>query len=287
MRIPGLWRIKNLISGLRRKVRTTRALRAVRQFPRISAKCPHGLDRPLVITLTSYPPRFSHLGKTLRSLLDQTVETDGVVLWLAHGDVASLPQDVRALEAHGLQIRTCDDVRSYKKLVPALAEDMNRYYVTADDDIYYPPDWLRGLVDAAREHPGAITAWRARLAYLTDTNEFAPYRDWPLASLPSQPGDRRGKLFPTGMGGVLYPPHAFDARVTDQDLFLELAPKGDDIWFYWMARLAGTRHELVGSGSDLLEWPTAQASALYFDNALGEGNDRQISAMQRHFGAVP
>ena len=284
MRIPGRWRLQMAWRALQMRRHYARACKAVSQFPRQGAKLPHGLDRPLVVTLTSYPLRFPYLGKTLRSLLDQTIAADRVILWLAHADIAALPDDVRTLEAHGLEIRGCEDLRSYKKLIPALREDPDRYFVIADDDVYYPPYWLQELVRASREHPGDVIGWRARIANLTASGHFEPYRDWKMAD-PNVRSDLR--VFPTGMGGVLYPPGAFDARVTDEDLFRELAPHGDDIWFYWMSRLAGRNHRIVKRSLDFVEWPTSQSSGLFQDNLLGDGNDRQLAAMETRFGTVP
>lgn len=287
MRIPGLWRTKMALRAMRKQWLQARAHRALRRFPLVRTKRPHGLDRPLIITLTSYPPRFTHLGKTLRSLLDQTVAADGVVLWLAHGDVDALPDDVLALEAHGLEIRACDDLRSYKKLIPALREDPDRYFVTADDDVYYPRDWLAGLVDTARDHPADAIAWRAHEAKLDELGHFRPYSDWHLATHRTVLTDPANRLFPTGVGGILYPPRCFASDIADQDLFMSLAPQGDDIWFFWQARRAGTCYRRVPAGFDIVEWPSTQTVALYADNMLGLGNDRQIAAMSAHYGPVP
>ncbi|NQX93392.1 MAG: hypothetical protein HRT64_00430 [Erythrobacter sp.] len=99
--------------------------------------------------------------------------------------------------------------------------------------------------------------------------------------------DSQSRLFPTGVGGVLYPPGAFDKQVTDENLFMKLAPRGDDIWFFWMARLAGTQQRRTEEWFDLLEWPSSQEVALAADNLHGDGNDRQIRAMEEHFGPVP
>lgn len=247
----------------------------------------HGLDRPLVVTLTSYPPRFPHLGKTLRSLLDQTVMPDNVILWLAHADIDKLPNDVRALEACGLEIRGCDDLRSYKKLIPALREDPNRYFVTADDDVYYPPDWLFDLVGTAIEHPSEVIAFRAHIALLDEDGGFLPYRNWILATDRTRVTDPAHRLFPTGVGGILYPPHCFAEDIDREDLFLSLAPHGDDIWFFWQARAGGTNYRRVATWFDIIEWPSTQGVALYERNMMGDGNDRQIEAMAEHYGPVP
>jgi hypothetical protein len=275
------------LRALASRRRHARAVKAVGRFPLVKSRRPHGLDRPLVVTLTSYPPRFPHLGKTLRSLLDQTVAPDSVVLWLAHADIDALPRDVRALEAYGLEIRGCDDLRSYKKLVPALKEDPDRYFVTADDDVYYPQDWLEGLVEAAREHPSQVVAWRAHIASLDEDGNFRPYREWLLATDRTFLDDPSKRLFPTGVGGILYPPGCFAEDIVQEDLFLSLAPHGDDIWFFWQARAKGTDYRRVPAWFDIVEWPSTQSVALYANNMMGDGNDRQIAAMAAHYGPVP
>jgi hypothetical protein len=112
--------------------------------------CPHGLPGPLIISLTSYPARFSSLHLVLRALLSQSVAADRVILWLDPGDEDLLP---RAARLPGLEIRTCPNWRSYKKIVPTLLEAPEAYIVTADDDIYYRPDWLAGLVAVALPAP--------------------------------------------------------------------------------------------------------------------------------------
>ncbi len=287
MRIPGLWRTRMALRALRKRLQMARAERAVARFPQQRRKQPHDLNAPLVVTLTSYPPRFLHLGKTLRSLLDQTVAADHTILWIAHADMDQLPHDVLALRDHGLEIRACEDLRSYKKLIPAWREDPSRYFVTADDDVYYPPHWLAGLVDTARYYPGNVIACRAHEAPLDSAGVFVPYRDWRLATQREAVVGTEARLFPTGVGGVLYPPDAFAAELDNADLFMRLAPQGDDIWLFWQARAAGTGQRRVSGRFDVLEWPSTQDVALYADNLLGDGNDRQIAAMTAHFGPVP
>jgi hypothetical protein len=254
---------------------------------RSPTKQPHGLNAPLIVTLTSYPPRFAHLSKTLRSLLDQTVAADHTILWIAHADIDRLPHDVLVLRDHGLEICACEDLRSYKKLVPAWREDPARYFVAADDDVYYPPHWLAGLVDTARQYPGNVIAWRAHEAPLDPAGAFTPYRDWRLATHRTAIEGNGVRLFPTGVGGVLYPPCAFAADLDNADLFMRLTPKGDDIWLFWQARAAGTGQRRVAGQFDVLEWPSTQDVALYADNLLGDGNDRKIVPMAAHFEPVP
>lgn len=281
----GLWRIRQWRKRSRERAAVRRAERAVARFPRVRGRRPHGLAYRLVVSLTSYPARYPTLAKTLKSLLDQDIAADRTILWLGHGDVAALPPEVRALEAHGLEIRACEDVRSFTKLIPALHAFPDAGIVTADDDIYYGPGWLAGLVAAARSRPGAIVAHRCHLAFRNPDGSFRPYGEWHMAA-PARADTPDGLLFPTGVGGVLYPPGALDPRVLDAAIFRALCPRADDVWFFWMARLAGTEQHGLGSTAWTIAWDGSQDVALFHQNWLAGENDPQIAAMQDRFGHI-
>jgi hypothetical protein len=281
----GLWRWKAARARAQERRSLRQAERAIARFPRVRVRHPHGLPQPLIVSLTSYPARYPTLAKTLKSLLDQDVAADRTILWLGHDDVASLPADVRALEAHGLEIRACEDMRSFTKLVPALQAHPEAAIVTADDDIYYPPEWLGGLVSDARNRPGMIVAHRCHMAFRNPDGSFRPYDEWTMAT-GEQADTVDGQLFPTGVGGVLYPPGAFDERVLDSVTFRSLCPRADDVWFFWMARLAGTEQRGTGMFKALVPWDGSQDVALFRQNWLLGDNDVQIIAMEKHFGLL-
>lgn len=283
----GLWRFRRLVARQAERRRLRQAEAAIRAFPAVKDRQPHGLASELVVSLTSYPPRFPFLAATLKSVLDQTVAAERTVLWVAAADEALLPAEVQALESHGLTIRACEDLRSFKKLVPALAEWPAATIVTADDDVYYAPDWLASLVERARDVPGAVVGGRVHRARIGEDGALPPYAEWELATALKAVTDPREILFPTGVGGVLYPPRALSSVVHDRALFEALCPNADDVWFFWMARLAGTPHVGIGSDSPPVPWDGSQDSALFHDNWLGGGNDPQIAAMERHFGRLP
>lgn len=235
---------------------------------------PHGLTTPLVISLTSHPPRFARLHLVLRSLLAQSVAADRVVLWLDDGDDARLPAEVTNLP---VEVRVCPAWRSYKKIVPAVLAFPDAHIVTADDDVYYGPDWLAGLV--ARAGAGVV-AHRAHRVALRDGRPLA-YGDWRRNLTQPQAGPL---VFPTGVGGVLYAPDVFHSDVTDARLFQALAPSADDVWLYWMHRLCGSRPEKIGHRFRIVEWPGTQEQNLRSTNLAGDGNDRAVAAMLGHYG---
>ena len=249
---------------------------------------PHGLDAPLIVSLTSFPPRFPQLIHTLRCLLVQTMQPDAVIFWCAHDDMGALPQEIVDLQSKGLRIAPCDDLRSYKKLVPALMEDPNRYIATADDDLHYPSDWLEKMVEIAHKHPGRIAAHRAHRITYTPEGNMRPYREWTKNIECVAEG---ADIFATNGGGALYPPGALHQTVTDRDKFMALCPTADDVWFYWMARKKGSIIRHIGPKIRIVEWPGSQQVNLRSINlgaGTGNGNDVAIAALLAELGpAVP
>ena len=63
-------------------------------------------------------------------------------------------------------------------------------------------------------------------------------------------------------------------------------PDADDVWFFWMTRLAGWRHRATRDPPPLVPWEGSQQVALYRD-WLGGRNDLRIAAMQQEFGTLP
>jgi hypothetical protein len=251
---------------------------------------PHGLPGRLVVSLTSYPKRFDVVYYTLRSLLNQNMRADAIMLWVAHADRAALPQEVLALQELGVGIRYCDDLRSYKKIIPLLQqaaqEGRQDFIVTVDDDTYYPPDWLARLVAQAVAYPGHIIAHRAHEVRLDAQGAPLPYRKW-NRRITSMQGLVPALIFPTGVGGVLYPPGVFHTEVLDEEKFRRLAPMADDVWLYWMWRMNGKLAQLVEGESHMpvfAQWPSSQSGALRASNAHQGGNDVQIRNMVAAYG---
>ncbi|HSS38568.1 MAG TPA: glycosyltransferase family 2 protein [Polyangia bacterium] len=254
------------------------------RFPRRSRAPRHALPEQLIVSLTSYPPRFPFLANTVKSLLDQTVKPDRLILWIAAQDADVLPAPLRRLAAYGLEILTCDDLRSFKKIIPVLERWPDSFVLTADDDLYYPPDWLKTIVDGYSPAQPAIVCRRAHLPTRAPDGRLAPYRDWQHEiDMRNDPSPRPG-LFPTGIGGVLYYPGSLAPEVTNREAFLALCPRADDVWLYWMGRRAGTRYRQVGGAFTQISWPRSQRVSLRHENVAAGENDRQIRAVEDHYG---
>lgn len=257
----------------------------------------HGLTAPLIVSVTSYPKRFKTLGLTLKCLLSQTVAPDAVVLWIANADKEALPAEVLALQKAGLTIEYTEDLKSFKKIIPALRRFPNAFIATADDDVYYWPTWLAELVNAYSPAKREILCHRVNRIRLGANGLPLPYTQWDFEHMGFQPSPL---IFPTGVGGVLYPPAHLHPDVVDEATFSALCPSADDAWMYWMGLRGGSqfrRTELarpmirwpgMSRRFSMIAWPGSQKVSLHWQNVpQGGGNDVQIRKLIDRFGFPP
>ncbi len=162
----------------------------------------------------------------------------------------SLQKRLRHWTRRGLEVRECDELRSYKKIIPALERFPDATLVTADDDIIYPKTWLEGLLEYHAQEPQTVICYRARQALFTCEGLFAPYMKWPLVS-PEMFIDSK-YIVPTGAGGVLYPPSCFSAEVLNRNAFVTLCPTADDLWLKVMLTIAGRKICCISLKEELL-----------------------------------
>jgi hypothetical protein len=241
----------------------------------------HCLPGHLVVSVTSYKKRFPTLELALRRILDQTMMPDETVLWISPEDSEYLPDGVTELQLSRLSIQITKDLGSYKKIIPALKRYPDSFIITLDDDQIYPRDVIEPLVTNYRS-PTEILCRRAHEVQFDSNGRPLPYLQWRLEIHDKHDGPN---LFPTSGAGVLYPPKVLAPQVLDEAQIQRLAPTSDDIWLFWMGRLAGRKVRLVGRPWPLAMWPGSDEVQLAYGNTTGGGNDRAIVAMMAHYGS--
>lgn len=225
------------------------------------------------ISLTSYGKRINKLHFTLHSLLAQTVKPKIIIVWLERNEVVS-----KELEVLGglITFKRCDDLRSYKKLIPSLGLQLNMPIITFDDDIIYPSNQVELLYNEHLIHPGTVICHRAHKIKL-NKSQLAPYNQWEFDSTEQAPSHL---LMPIGVGGVLYPVDCFDDEVTNADVFMALCPTADDIWFKFMALKKGVKTKLVTNPvpyAEYLHVAGCQEQSLWSHNK--GANDLQLAEL--------
>lgn len=237
---------------------------------------PKRYKHELIVSLTSFPARIHLVHFAVYSLLKQSLKPNRIVLWLADsqfpGKELDLPRELLALKPLGLEIRWCEDIKSFKKLIPSLREWPEAIIVTADDDMHYPRPWLESLYQSHLSHNREIQAGGIHPIALDADGLPLPYAKW---GWNPPDGLSAFRNVPVGAFGTLYPPHCLHPDVLDQESFLRLAPSADDLWFWAMAIRAGTRVRLISSNRQQpINCPgMTETSSLYSTNGKGGGND--------------
>jgi hypothetical protein len=118
---------------------------------------------------------------------------------------------------------------------------------------------------------------------LTDeAGQLLPYRQWDGLS-PGCLGPSL-RLFPTGVGGVLYPPHGLSPEVFNRDVFRRICPTADDVWLKVMSLLNNVPCQKVRPFST--DWPLVrgtQHKTLSTGNVENGQNDVQLRAVFDHY----
>jgi FkbM family methyltransferase len=249
---------------------------------KVKTSVKHDLPNELIVTLTSYPKRFDNLPLTLQSLLNQSVCPDKVILWIAETDKKYLTQDIKDYASKGLTIKYCDDIKSYKKIIPALEQYPDCFLITADDDLFYHKDWIKNLVEKWDSKNPLVIANRVHRITFDQDRNIEPYKKWKSVYRENLKGSDLN--FPTSGAGILYPPKAFHKDVTDREKFMQMAPFADDVWLYWMIRLNNFKISISDYYPSLVIWPSLNNENLWIQNKLGGRNDKYIRNLIDEYG---
>lgn len=193
---------------------------------------------PVIVSLTSIPSRFSILHICIRSILNQSVLPEKIILWLNREQEKNIPLSLKKLEGDFFEIKFSSLDCPHLKLVESIKKYPSKTIITSDDDLIYRKQWLEFLYAEHVVNPISIIANQSRIISYNGNGELKPYKQWPTnydSTLKSE------LLLPIGSAGALYPPNSLNEKVLDTKLFLKLSPKADDLWFKAMSLLNGTK----------------------------------------------
>lgn len=245
-------------------------------------------ESELIVSLTSFEGRIFDTALAIESIMQGTVKPNRIILWLSEEDFhpgKELPVLLQRQKKRGLQIEYCENYRSYRKLIPAIQKYPDALIITIDDDAIYEPDLVERILNTHRKYPHDICACRMHRVKLDENRKPQSYLNWEFCVEQATDSPLN---FPTGVGGVLYPPHCFSEEVTNAEVFTSICPLADDIWFYAMALLNNTPIRLVYTGQpdgyfvNLNTGNTCALSAINTD-ANNCMNDVQLKAVFEHY----
>lgn len=238
-----------------------------------------------IISLTTYGVRTNKVYITLDSIFSQSVRPYKVILWLSEEEYSlrSLPVELKSrMEKYDFfEVRFCEDLKPHKKYYYSMALFPENNIITADDDVFYPHDWLATLITLHRRYPSSIACNNAHKITTCD-GSICPYDDW--FCLTSEQGPSL-LLCPIGVGGVLYPPYSLHKDVFRKDIIRDACLNADDLWLRTMGMLNETT--VVNSNRysyTFLSVEGAKATALSNSNVIGGRNDIQLQNILTIYG---
>ncbi|HBC3556802.1 TPA: hypothetical protein ACVU4L_000630 [Vibrio parahaemolyticus] len=243
-------------------------------------------ENDVIISLTTYNKRIHDVYLTIESLGLQTKKAKKVILWLDKDefDTSSLPASINKLVERGLTVKYCDNLRSYKKLIPTLDMYPDENIITVDDDIIYPSDLVDRFVIENRKRPDVVLCNRAHLAKFDSKFKLKNYSSWVHDV---QTEKERFDVVPTGVGGVFYPRNCFDRSVLESQIFMRLCPRADDLWFKLMTAKNSIPSYVLPRNSEFqkefIEIGKSKDIALTEYNLIEGGNDKQIKSIESEF----
>lgn len=235
----------------------------------------------VVISLTSWPGRMRTIMPCIESLLAQDYGNFSLHLWLAEEEFplrkAELPVQLVELAAsdrinlHWVK----DNLKPHKKYLYVMRQFPELPVIIVDDDAIYAPQMAKKLMESYVRHPHCVSCHRANMILFREDGKMRNYLSWPMdyRQIVDTPSMR---LMPTGVGGVLYPPHALPEAAFDEQAIKELCLEADDLWLKMMSVMNGYACVRVKDSEEAKLIEGSQDVALWQNNVIGVKNDTYL-----------
>lgn len=281
-----LWRL--MIEDYAKKKRINREIYAM---PDNQFNSPIVVD-DVIVSLTSYGKRvIDVLPYALYSLITQIQRPKKIVVYLDwdHWNDNKLPKILKKIQKIGVDFRYCEDIRSFKKLIPTLKDFPNNPIVTVDDDMYYHPLFVKNVQAAYLASDRNTVLGYEGVRPSSSNGRYCLYNKWGKGTI----DDKDNAISFIGYEGVCYPPNIFDDEILNKSLFMHLCPSADDIWFWAMEErqnikkayiLPFLKHPYVNRCEEY--WENAQDTLMYINCKEGHNNG-QLEAVVEHYGLKP
>lgn len=234
-----------------------------------------------VVSLTTYPARVGNVWRVIEMAANQRGIQDkyAICLYLIKSEFEGidLPARIKELQARGLTVKFNEEnLKCHNKYFYAFRDYPEKTIITIDDDLQYNHHSISGLIKKNKEYPDCIIYNRGNRILKNE-----PYNNWPFVENLTCP---QHDVFPTGVGGVLYPPHCCNRFVTDMEVIKKTCLRADDLWLNFMSRLNHAKVVQTGLKSTYMVLPdTSQQTALWLVNndVVQVGNDVQINEITK------
>lgn len=166
---------------------------------------------------------------------------------------------LKKMQKKGLEILWVEkDGRSFDHLWPAYVKYPTCSIISVDDDKFFAEDMVGTLRMESRKRPNRIIGWRGwRMASVGGKIAFS--QGWSRATTETD----SGQLFMPPGNGSLFPPGSLPSLTGDSELREKLCPNADDVWYWAMARIAGTKSFCLARPNHRPIWQQSRTDSLF------------------------
>jgi hypothetical protein len=197
----------------------------------------------LVVSLTSFPARLGSLWLTVESIKHQEILPSKIVLYLINEEITreQLPQSLLNEEDCLFEIRFRNGkLRAHGKYYFAMQDFPDSIITTVDDDMIYPPQMLKIMMECHKREPEAVVTNMTSKILFYEDGSVKSYNEWNNDFEESEYVKgyvKENNIIPMGVCGAMYPPHVLYKDVLNFSLAQELSYYADDLWLYAMTVL--------------------------------------------------
>ena len=196
------------------------------------------IDEKIILSMTTIPKRKDRLTDNLPAILNQSYKFDKLIINIDDNlsdDDYDFYNALKKIDDR-IEINKAEAKwRSCNKLLPTLKKYPDDVIITVDDDIYYPKDTIKKLVEKWKEEPDCIIAHEINPIAISSDNKYVTYLNAFDIMLMQK---EFGKYF---SNCCLFPPHVFDGTdLYDYDKMMECTNgTHDELWFWVQSTING------------------------------------------------
>lgn len=233
----------------------------------------------LVVNITTTNNRLDLCASTVFSLINQSVSPDAIIVWvskepyMSDDGILSIPDWVGFINSKRdiLKFKYTKNTGPYRKIFPALREyTPDDVLVYADDDVVYGKDWLKFLHDMFLKNNGDfVVASRVRIK---TKNLFSKYKSYTMFPICHKNSLLDSNFIITGVGGCILSKKHIKHEYFDNEDYINIAPRTDDLWISKIIELSGSRVQVCTEALKQVYEIDHSCGALNQTNNISFGN---------------
>lgn len=195
-------------------------------------------DEYVVLSMTTIPIRECIFEQAINSILNQSYKFDKLVINIDDEELFEKYSKYKNYDSR-IEINFCDKKwKSCNKLIPTLQKYPDAVIITVDDDIKYPVDCIKKMVEKHKLFPTYIISMEDEVIFLDDKNKKVSFESFIYNAKLEQ------AYFCKYLSNCcLFPSHTFDDTeiFNFDDMIFSTLGVHDELWFWINSALKGIK----------------------------------------------